>query len=308
MAIAAALLASACSPIAPRVAPATPVLHPYSTITASPTTELNAGSVVSAETPLPSPTPSSYTIMAGDTLSQIAERLRVSVDALLQANPGLDPNALRVGSTLNIPGGAAGSALSTPTPVPLRILAVDCRPMATGAAWCFALLQNDSADTLENITGNVSILDASGSSLGSRDVALLLDILPPGASLPLAVSFSGPLPLDVRPQIRILTAMRVDASTDRYLPAVTQNTLTTVSWSGRTADITGELVLPAGVANAAQVWIAAVAYDESGRLVGWRRWESTGGIAAGTSMRFQTSVYSLAGPIERVDLVVQAWP
>jgi LysM repeat protein len=306
--VAFALLTAACSPIAAGVTPTTPLLHPYSTATAAPTSDRIAGAVISAETPLPSPTPSSYTIKAGDTLSQIAERLRVSVDVLLLANPGLDPNALRVGATLTVPGGAGSASFSTPTPVPVGILDVDCRPMATGAYWCFALIHNDSTEMLENVTGIISIVDSSGLVLASQDVALLLDVLPPSASLPLAVSFSGPLPLDIRPQARILTAMRISTDTPRYLPALAHNTLTQVSWSGRTADVSGELMLPAGVANAAQAWIAALAYDGSGRLVGWRRWENPGGLAAGTSTRFQTSVYSLAGAIERVDLVVQARP
>lgn len=306
--IAAALVAAACAPLASRTTPATPVLYPYSTMTSAPTSDRIAGALVSAETPLPSPTPSSYTIKAGDTLSQIAERLRVSVDVLLLANPALDPDALRVGDTLTIPGNVGAAAISSPTPVPVQITDVDCRSMATGAAWCFALIQNESTAALENVTGTISILDANGVMLASQDVALLLDILPPGASLPLAVSFSGPLPLEIYPRVRILTAMKIRADTSRYLPVTVHNALTRVSWSGRSADVSGELVLPEGLANASQVWLAAVAYDESGQLVGWRRWESPSGLGAGTTLQFQTWVYSLAGAIGRVDLVVQARP
>jgi LysM repeat protein len=262
--------------------------------------------VASIETPLPSPTPASYTIKSGDTLSQIAERHSVSVDSLLLANAGLNPNALRVGAALLIPGGGGHADFATPTPAPVRILDVACRPMATGAAWCFALLHNDSAEGLEYITGLISIMDLNGAVLASQDVALLLDILPPGTSLPLAVPFSGPLPLDFTPQVRILTATGLAADTPRYLPASVQNTRTNISWSGRAAEVNGAVILPAGTADAAQVWVAAVAYDETGRLVGWRRWESDEGMSAGASMPFRLWVYSLAGAIDRVDLVVQA--
>jgi len=270
------------------------------------TAELAAGLVASIETPLPSPTPASYIIKSGDTLSQIAEQHNVSVDSLLLANAGLNPNALRVGETLLIPGEGGHADLPTPTPAPVRILDVACRPMATGAAWCFALLHNDSAEGLEYITGLISILDSNGAVLASQDVALLLDILPPGASLPLAVPFPGPLPRNFTPQVRILTAMGLAADTPRYLPAAVQGALTNVSWSGRAAKVNGQVILPAGSADAAEVWIAAVAYDESGRLVGWRRWESDGGMSAGAGMPFQLWVYSLAGAIDRVDMVVQA--
>jgi murein DD-endopeptidase MepM/ murein hydrolase activator NlpD len=45
-----------------------------------------------------------YIIEAGDTLFAIAAEFGTSVDALTQANPGLDPNALSVGTRLIIPG------------------------------------------------------------------------------------------------------------------------------------------------------------------------------------------------------------
>ena len=304
----AALLLAACAPAVPSSVPPAPILHPYSTVTPAPTSDLTTGLVVSAETPLPTSTPSVYTIKSGDTLSQIAERLHISVDSLLLANPGLDPNALRVGETLLIPGSAGNVELATPTPAPVKILEVACRPMSTGAAWCFALVHNDSVEPLENVTGQISILDSTGSVLASQEAALLLDVLPAGVSLPLAIPFSGPLPLDLHPQIRILTAMPISTETPRYLPAYTRDTLTQVSWSGRTADVSGEVVIPAGAKDAAEVWLGAVAYDRSGRVLGWRRWESPGGIRAGESLPFQLWVYSLAGAIDRVELTAQARP
>ena len=44
-----------------------------------------------------------YTIRAGDTLFAIARRFNVSVDDLLEANPGIDPRSLRVGQIICIP-------------------------------------------------------------------------------------------------------------------------------------------------------------------------------------------------------------
>ena len=46
-----------------------------------------------------------YTIQSGDTLFTIATRYNVTVNAILAANPGLDPNNLRVGQIICIPGG-----------------------------------------------------------------------------------------------------------------------------------------------------------------------------------------------------------
>jgi LysM repeat protein len=43
------------------------------------------------------------TIKAGDSLYSIAKKFGVKLDAILAANPGLDPKRLRVGQTLNLP-------------------------------------------------------------------------------------------------------------------------------------------------------------------------------------------------------------
>src|SRR5690554_144918 len=44
-----------------------------------------------------------YTIRAGDTLFALANRYNTTVNAILTANPGLDPNFLRVGQIICIP-------------------------------------------------------------------------------------------------------------------------------------------------------------------------------------------------------------
>ncbi|MBT9258702.1 MAG: LysM peptidoglycan-binding domain-containing protein [Clostridiales bacterium] len=44
-----------------------------------------------------------YTVQPGDTFFRLSQRFGVSIQALLQANPGVDPNRLQVGSTLCIP-------------------------------------------------------------------------------------------------------------------------------------------------------------------------------------------------------------
>jgi hypothetical protein len=43
-----------------------------------------------------------YSVRSGDTLEVIAERFGTTVDRLLQLNPGIEPNALRVGQVLRV--------------------------------------------------------------------------------------------------------------------------------------------------------------------------------------------------------------
>lgn len=54
--------------------------------------------------PVPCPGGTLYTIRAGDTLFSLAQRYNTTVDAILRANPGIDPNNLRVGQVICIPG------------------------------------------------------------------------------------------------------------------------------------------------------------------------------------------------------------
>jgi hypothetical protein len=228
---------------------------------------------------------------------------------LLLANPGVDPNALQVGQSLRIPAGSTnGAGEASPTPVSFLVRQIACYPTSSGALWCFVLVHNDTPDIIENITAAVTLLDSSGSTLDIKTALLPLNILPPGASLPLSVLFSPPLPLDTRPQVQILTAIRLLPGDPRYLPAGVRNAASVVSWSGRSAVLGGEIYLPDETAAARTIWLAAVAYDGSGNVVGWRRWESTSGLIAGASLPFDFMVSSVAGRIARVEYVVEARP
>ncbi len=44
-----------------------------------------------------------YTIRAGDTLFALSQRFNVSVQAIINANPGIDPNNLQIGQVICIP-------------------------------------------------------------------------------------------------------------------------------------------------------------------------------------------------------------
>ncbi len=55
--------------------------------------------------PVPGPCPGGfiYTVLAGETIYGLARRYGISVDAILAANPGLDPNSLQVARRICIP-------------------------------------------------------------------------------------------------------------------------------------------------------------------------------------------------------------
>ena len=276
----------------------------YSTHTPSATPEGPDGLVVSFETPLPSPTPFTYDVQAGDTLSEIAERFGVSLDALVVANPDISPNSMSIGTTLNIPSEPTNpTGASTSTPVPAPVKQIECYPTTDKGVWCFVLVHNDTPDMLENLSAQVTLVDESGQEFLSALAFPPLNILPPGASLPLMVFFPPTISSNAHPRAKILTGIRLLQDDPRYLSASVQNTLVQVDASGRSAQVSGRVRLPEDSISASQIWVAVVAYDEFGRIVGVRRWESKNG-----ETQFEFEVSSLARSIEKVEFVVEARP
>lgn len=119
--------ASAASP----ATAATPVVVPAPPVIA--TVEITSTPVIiipPSATPPPTPTqaplpgtsnaPGTYTVKWGDWLNKIAAENNVTVQAILAANPGLNPNLIYPGQTINIPapGGASPSASSSVSPPP----------------------------------------------------------------------------------------------------------------------------------------------------------------------------------------------
>jgi LysM repeat protein len=301
--------AAACTP---QASPQTPLfeatLLPYNTPAPTLTPDQPEG-VAALETPLPSPTPFLYEIQAGDTLGGIALKYGVSLDDLVAANPDVSPNSMSIGTNLRIPSNPAEpSGASTPTPVPAPVQQVVCYPGSDQGMWCFVLVLNDTPDILENLSAQVTLLDGDGEALASAPAISVLNILPPGTALPLVVAFPPVVPSDAAPLARLLTGIRLASGDERYLPAGIHNTLVQVDGSGRTAWVSGQVRLPPEVRAASTLWIAAVAYDRSGRVVGVKRWQAADVLAPGDSLPFTFIVSSLGGEIDRVEFAVEARP
>ncbi len=303
------LLCAACGPIATSAVPASKDLQPYKTMTPSATADPATGLIEASTIGPPTPTPFAYTIRAGDTMGGIADKFNVELDALLAANPGVNPNSMSVGKTLNIPSNPKNPTREgTPTPAPFAVQQITCRATVDGGRWCFVLAHNDSPVLMENVTAQVTLVDAEGKSVASQTALLPLDILPPGGSLPLSVFFAPGLPADVRPQVQVLTAIRLLPNDARYLDATVVNPQVQVNWSGLSGQASGQVRLPDDSKPASQVWVAAVVYDQDGNVTGVRRWEASGGMQPGSSLPFSFGLASLAGEIARVDFAVEARP
>lgn len=282
-------------------------LIPYATSTQSPLQTPDG--LIPLTTPLPSPTPFTYTVQSGDTMSQIAERFNVSLDDLQAANPEVFSNAMSVGQVINIPSDPDNpSGEPTPTPAPFTVEQIECYPTVDKGMWCLVLVHNDLPYIIENISAQVTLVDSNGARVGTQTAFLPLNILPPDTSMPLAAFFSPDVPFDSKSQVQVLTAIRLLPDDTRYLPATVNNTLVQVDAEGHSATVSGAVQSLSQSSAANQVWVVATAYDDLGRVVGFRRWESNSSLPAGGSLPFNFLVSSVGGRIARVEFAVEARP
>lgn len=71
----------------------------------------NAPAVAEPTSPAPPLAPATeYKVLAGDNLTTIARKFHVSLRALEDANPGVEPTKLKIGQTLHIPAGTVAAA------------------------------------------------------------------------------------------------------------------------------------------------------------------------------------------------------
>ncbi|MEB3333358.1 MAG: LysM peptidoglycan-binding domain-containing protein [Cyanobacteriota bacterium] len=82
---------------------------------------LQVGQVLRLSSPAPALRKGgTVTIQSGDTLETIAKAHKTSVEALLKANPGIQPEKLKVGSTLKLPATAAATPAKPTSTAPAK--------------------------------------------------------------------------------------------------------------------------------------------------------------------------------------------
>ncbi len=255
----------------------------------------------------PSPTnePVIYTVVAGDSLSAIAFRFRVELDALMLANPTVNPNSMSIGTKLIIPAvdspDQSGEAILTgfPTPVIQLTSTPDCYRVDTKAWICFLLVKNDQQYAIENVTGKILIPGSSASFTATCP----LDFIPAGESLPLTVVIDL-LENNADHVIGSLSsAIPVGENDPRFGTTTIINKQIKYSTDLRLATISGEVLVPVG----GMLRVLGYAVDAQHHVVGYRIWDAPDSLVAGDSLKFAITIFSLGGEISEVYLFAQAW-
>ena len=110
--------------------------------------------------------------------------------------------------------------------------------------------------------------------------------------------------------------VQIEAWVDSWLPTMPEDeryASVTISKShidhendDQVALVSGELSVATQGKQIGSVWLLAVAYDADGNPLGLRRWEASLTISNPGRIPFETIVYSMAGPIDSVELFAEA--
>lgn len=265
--------------------------------------------LLSTSAPLPTPTPITYKVVKGDTMLGVALKFGISLEELQAANPNVDPRFLSVDTDLIIPVGENIPAIMpTPTPLALQIDQIECFPSADGGRWCTVLVKNTRNRSVENLSAQLSLFSLEGKMITEGIAIAPLNILRKGESIPLSIYFPGPFDQEIIPQASIITSLPVTAEDDRYLNLAVEIEHVDKSPSGWQATISGKLSLGKKSQPANRIWLAVVAYNERGDVVGLRKWEAANNLEPGKSMPFEMTVFSMGPAINRIEVLTEARP
>ncbi|HBO33176.1 MAG TPA: hypothetical protein DD636_00280 [Anaerolineaceae bacterium] len=311
--------------------PPTKTIVPTHTATLQPSATL-APSLAPTESPTPAPTatqtptpaPVTWIVGKGDELMAIAFYYGITLDELLAANPSVTPNWMSVGTVLEIPVTPTPLPTKTSTPMPTSTAQSlqtqtatpsgplelkgepACYPDPLGRLNCLALIHNRGEETLENPSVSFTLTSKDGNFESELVVFAPLNLLPAGSSLPILASFPAPVPVNFDVKAEVDYWLPTMPDDDRYAEAEIIQSQIELSEDKALAYVEGEINVASDNREIASLWLLAVAYDQQGNPVGFRRWETALPIDKNEAIRFNTIVYSLGPDIDKVELMAEA--
>lgn len=259
------------------------------------------------------PTQITHVVQKGEDMGGIATKYGVKIKDLREANAKIDPRMIPIGTVLIIPSGNPEQDANMPTAVPTPAVIIMtgvpvCYPDPSGGAWCLIKVENNTPASVEDISIDVVLTGSDGGEAMTMPAFGLLDRLPAGLSTILAAYFSETPVQPWQVNIRLRTANPVIREAERYLISSLEKASTQISADGRSAHLSGSVQLQANQTDASVIQMTASAYNAAGLPVGVRRWDSTVGLESGSGLLYDFYVYSLNGPIDRVDVQVETRP
>lgn len=275
-------------------------------------------------TQTPTPAPVIWTVGKGDELMAIAFYYGITLDELLAANPSVTPNWMSVGTVLQIPVTPTPLPTATATPTPTNTAQIlqtqtatpsgplelqgepSCYQNPLGELNCLVLIKNQGEETLENPSVSFRITSPESDYESELVVFAPLNLLQPGSSLPILASFPAPVPENYDVEAEIDYWLPTMPDDDRYAETEILDSNIQLSEDDAIAYVNGKISVDSAYREIASLWLLAVAFDQDGNPVGFRRWEASLPIDNVEAIAFITIVYSLGPDIDRVELMAEA--
>jgi LysM repeat protein len=294
-------------------------LTPFATSTITPiVTATPPNAPTETQVPTVTSTPKTHIVQGNDTLFEIAAKNGLTLAEIKAANPNVNPYLLGPGTVIVIPapGGqsAAAPTQSAPlsTPYPMTFSDSQCTASLTGGLYCFAELINPQPLIVDGLSAQFSLTDPATGDVLTQPALVPLNRVAVGGMLPLFAYFPPSVPVSPQIGLQLLTAMSVNQTgtpSPLQSAAVTvDQSVITISTNGLSALVTTQAKFDSTEGVTGRIWIAAVAYDASGKIVGIRRFMSTNTVNPGEWAPFTLNLYSIGEKIEKVELFGEVNP
>jgi len=283
---------------------ATTTLRSVSSYT--PTTK-PASSLTPIGTPIPAgptPTPFVHIIQQGETLLEIAFRYGVQFDDIVLVNPQIDPNLLRIGEEIRIPGSDGEPVeilLPTPTPIPVHIKTLGCHESPSLAFICMVSITNNEEFMIAGVAAHITLHDWDGQVLDNQIVYAPLNQIPTGQEIPLIAIF------DRKPSeysgfhVDLLSAVQVADLTDELPQIEALDTKTIYKAEKRLVEVSGILSIAAHEGDEFLVRVVGVVFDANGEPIGMNVWEERIDSANNEEIEYRFSIFSLGPEIADIN-------
>lgn len=293
-------------------------LTPFTTATVTPTATATPPNLPTATlAPTMTSTPMTYISKSSDSLWSIAAKNGLTIDEIKAANPDINPYLLGPGTVIIIPAPNGESAAPTQnlpvvTPYPMDFSDPHCTASLSGGTYCFAELINPQPVMMDGLGVQFSLTDPATGEVLTQPALVPLNRIASGGRLPLFAYF--PPPVSANPQIglQLLTSISVNQngtpSPLQSAVVMVDQTETIISANGLSAVVTAQAKFDSTESVSGNIWIAAVAYDSNGEIIGIRRFVSPNAVNPGEGVPFTLNIYSIGEKIDRVDLFGEVNP
>ncbi len=267
-----------------------------------------ASSLTPIGTPIPAgptPTPFVHIIQQGETLLEIAFRYGVQFDDIVLVNPQIDPNLLRIGEEIRIPGSDGEPVeilLPTPTPIPVPIKALDCHESPSLAFICMVSITNNEEFMIAGVSAHITLHDRDGQILDNQIVYAPINQIPTGQEIPLIAIF------DRKPSgysgfhVDLLSAVQVADLIDELPEIDVLDTRTIYKAERRLAEVSGRLSIAAHESDEFLVRVVGVVFDAKGEPIGMNVWEERINGASNEEIEYRFSIFSLGPEIAGINI------